>query len=311
MQRLRIGVLRGGEGEHHEHSMKEGARLISFFLNNLPSKYNIYDVYVDRNNIWHMYGIPVNPVSLSHKLDIIWDVSHPSVSHVLDDLPLSKVKAPGFFHTISNNENLLREHMKNLEVKMPRMLSIPPYQEDFDGEINTFILKKAREVWQKFSPPWVVKSSSPFSNIGIKVVKTFPELVNALEELVFNNQGIFVEELIYGKEARVHTIPGFRNESFYTLPLLEDRSEDGSIKTFSKEEKENLMSFAKSLHSKIGDTHYIDSVLLINPQGKIYLKKISFHPNIENDSHLHKSLENIGIKRENFIQHILKKVHML
>lgn len=311
MQKLRVGVLRGGVGENYEKSIKEGGEVLSFLTDYLGHKYKIHDIFIDTDGVWHFSGLPILPGELINKIDVVWNTTHPTNANILKSVSMPAVSSSQFSHALLNNPSLLKEHMQSVDVPMARSIVFPVYQEDFDGPVEKYINTKAREVWQKFSPPWIVKPFSPNANIGVRVAKTFPELVEAVNDLVASGESILVEELIYGKEARVHAVPGFRGEEIYVLPPAEVTGDTVRLGSFKQTEKEKLLNFAKKICKHIGATHYIDSAIVMTPKGKIYLKKISLAPDLNQDSCLHRSLEYLGVGREEVLEHMLHKAHML
>ena len=110
----------------------------------------------------------------------------------------------------------MREHVKSVGILMPRYIISP---------------KNAREVFEKFGAPWIVKIFNE-----IKIVKTFDELAEAIN----GEKNVIVEEFIPGKIASVHSVPKFRDEDIYIFPL------GNSFGIFSAEEKEKLANMAKN-----------------------------------------------------------------
>ena len=206
---------------------------------------------------------------------------------------------------------MLREHiLKKVGVKMPRHILLPLYQKDFDGPRDKYAIKKAKEIFEKFSSPWVVKFFAEDSNMAslvglwprdIYLAKTFPELVNAIEDGVKNKESILVEEFISGKIASVHSVPLFRGEEIYTFPL------GNSFGSFLPEEKEKLTDVAKNLHKHIGAKHYLKSDFVINPRGKVFLLNIDFTPDLKSDSHFSQVCEYVGAKMHHVVEHILEQ----
>ncbi len=307
MSQIRVGILRGGEGEHYESSVSKGAELASHIFENLYPKYKPVDIFVDTNGEWHMGGKPILPDTLMHAVDVVWNTGESNFHHILESLSIPSVSVGSFTTAVRNSPQILKEHMSKIGVKVPRSIVLPVYQEDFDGDRNNFVLKKAKEVWQKFSPPWIVKPYSHYSDLGIRVAKTFEELVNAINEIIEHGQSILVEELIYGREARVHIVPGFRGEEMYTLPPVEIKDDVLRLGSFREEEKEKLINFAKEVCKHVGATHYIDSALVMTPKGQIYLKKISLTPDISDNSNLCQNCEFIGVKSNHIVEHMLKQ----
>src|SRR3989339_1673267 len=176
----RVGVLRGGSGKHYASSLKKGGEIISHIFEKLGHISKPVDIFIDKNHIWHCGGVPINPSDLINKIDIAWNVAHPSLSSILDSLSIPHISTPAFSSTLENSKELLREHMKEIGLQMPRSIIIPAYQKDFDGPRERYAIKKAKEIFEKFSAPWIVKSFTPNSNMGVHLAKTFGELSEAI-----------------------------------------------------------------------------------------------------------------------------------
>lgn len=297
----RVGVLRGGTGKNYTSSLKKGGEIISYITDNLGNKYQVSDILVDKDHIWHFRGVPVIPSELINKVDIIWNVAHSSFSNILDSLSIPHISTPSFSSTLENSKELLREHMKEIGVQMPRSVVLPMYQADFDGPREKYSIKKAKEIFEKFSSPWIVKSFVEDTNMGIHLAKTFPELVNTIEDGVEHDKSILVEEFIAGKVASVHSVPKYRGEDIYTFPL------GNSFGIFSHEEKEKLINLAKDLHRHIGASHYLKSDFVLSPKGKVYLLQIESIPDLKQDSHFSQVCESVGAKMHHVVEHILEQ----
>ena len=58
MQKIRVGVLRGGPSNEYNISLKTGSSV----LKNLPEeKYEARDIFISKNGEWHFRGIPIAP----------------------------------------------------------------------------------------------------------------------------------------------------------------------------------------------------------------------------------------------------------
>lgn len=295
----RIGILRGGAGKHYASSLKKGGDIILHIHENLNDKYKVFDIFVDKDHVWHMNGLPVSPNDLAHKVDIVWNTSHPSMSNILDSLSIRNIGSSSFSYTLENSKEMLREHMEKLGVQIPKSIVFPLYQEDFDGPRDKYIIKKAKEVHEKFPAPWIVKSFTPDMNMGIHLAKTFPELVDAIEDGVNHEKSILVEEFIAGKVASIHSVPEFRNQKIYIFPL------GNTFGVFSVEEKEKLSNLVKELHKHIDAVHYLKSDFVFTPRGKVYLLQIESIPDTKPSSHFSEVCESVGAKMHNVVEHIL------
>ena len=287
----RVGILRGGIGEHYESSIKRGGKMLSYFLEYLSDKWKPVDIFVDKDGVWHMAGRPIAPADLMHQLDVVWNESHPSLSQCLRELSIPQVTAPHFGHGISKSREMLREHIKEMEwVKIPKHIVLPAYQEDIDSNPDKYAIKYARKVFEKFPGPWMVKANA------IHVARMFPELVGAIYDGARNGKNIMVEELIVGKEATVHSVAGFRGDSIYIF----------SPKNLSREEKERLEGLVKELHSHLGVKHYLKSDFVMHPNGGAYLLNIDFSLDLSPGSSFSQACELVGAKPPSVIEHMFE-----
>jgi hypothetical protein len=306
----RIGILRGGKGRHYEKSLQKGGELILHIHENLRDQWKPIDILVDKEGLWHVEGVPVVPADLVHKVDVVWNVSHPNLSIILKNLAIPEVGVSAFPFLLSENRSILEEEMKKIGVRMPRHFVIPVparpndfgrsggYQEDFDGERDRFILKKAKETHEKFSPPWIVKSFDPYSDLATHLAKTFSELVAAIEDGVNHGESILVEEFILGKEAQTHQVPGFREQEIYHLPSTEN---------LSVPEKESLSVLSKKVYEHLDLEHYLNSFFVLHPKRGIFLKQLEFFPDLRKGSHFEEASGRVGSSPKQIIGHMLEK----
>ncbi len=297
----RLGILRGGAGENYNSSLKKGGEIILHINQNLGDKYKVSDILVDRDHVWYLNGFSVVPGDLIHKVDIVWNVSHPSLSNILNSLAIPHITSGSFSDALGSSREMLRQHMKKIGISMPRHVVLPVYQKDFDGPREKYTIKKAKEVFEKFSSPWIVKSFTPDVTMAIHLAKTFPELVDAIEDGVKHEKSILVEEFIAGKVASLHSMPYFRGEDMYTFPL------GNSFGNFSNEEREKLINAAKSIHAHIGAHHYLKSDFILNTKGRVYLLQVESVPDLKPDSHFSQVVDLAGAKMQHVVEHILEQ----
>lgn len=297
MQNKKVGILRGGTESYYDNSLRRGSEIILYIHEKLADKFTVVDILVDKENIWHMNGMPIKPVDLVGKVDIIWNLSDPSFSQILKSFSIPTIGVDFFSSALGEDRDFLKEHTKNINIKIPRHILLPVYQKDFDGEEEQYIYKKTKEVFEKFGGPWVVKSFTPESNMGIHLAKTFPELGESIRDGIKHNKSILIEEFISGKVAPVHSISKLRNEDIYIFPPID----------FSKEEKDKLISMTKDLHSHLNINHYLKSNFIVHPRMGIYLNSIDFMPDFKEGSHLSLACDSVGIKVESILEHMFNK----
>lgn len=312
MNKIRVGVLRGGRGDHYKESMRRGQGLISAFLGDLENDFQIFDIFLDKEGVLHLRGLPINPYDLQNKLDMVWSFLHPKdLTHFMD-LNLPIVGISSFDHSIKSRPDYLHKYLKNMGYKKPRNILLPLYQEDFDGDKLSYSTKKAKDIWQKFPPPWVVKAVSSSTTLGIKVANTFPELVQSILETTESKSAVLIEELIYGgRRIRVHGIEGFRGEGVYFLPPLEVRHEENTISyqkdSFTNEEKKLIYKTAKNIFENLGTEHYVNFEFILDKKGGIYISDFDLYPEFTEESSLSFALDSFGIDRSDVLRHIAKR----
>lgn len=299
--KIRVGILRGGAGEHYNYSLKKGGDLILYLHENLAEKYTAVDILVDKEGVWHAKGTPIMPGELLHKVDVVWNLSHQSFSNILESYSIPVIGVPPFSSFFRESREMVRENMKKLGINMPRHILLPLYQKDFDGPEEKYAAKKAKEIFEKFSSPWIVKSYVPDENMGIHLAKTFPELVDSINDGIHHGASLLIEEFIPGKVATVHSVPGFRRHDIYTFPF------DPSFRTFSTEEKEILNAVAKKLHYYTESRHYLKSDFILTSRGKVYLLNVELEPDLSEYSHFAQVCAEIGGKTHHVVEHILEQ----
>lgn len=294
-----IGILRGGEVDNYEESLKNGGDVFRCIHENLSEKWRPIDILIDRSGVWHADGIPIyEKADLIHKVDAIWNATHPSFSSTLETLKIPHFSVDSFAHAMLENRNMLRDHMKFIGVNMPRHIILPAFQSDFDGPREKYSIKKAKEIFERFGAPWIVKSLPENKNMGIHIANTFPELVAAIEDGVNQGKSILVEEFIVGKDIGVHTLAGFRNKEIYNFPI-------GNIEA---EKKQKLEALSEEIFKHMGITHYLKSNFKIHPRGKIYFTGIELTPSFDSESELASTGEAVGAKSKHLIEHILERI---
>lgn len=301
----RIGIIRGGtEGDYYA-SLNEGGDIILHIFENLSKKWDVVDIFIDKNGIWHLGGIAMDIPKILYKVDLVWNTAHHNLSYVLNGLAIPNINISSFSFLLKNNTDVLEEHVKVLDLKMPKKIVLPLYQEDFDGPLDLYIVKKSREILEKFSAPWIVKTFTPDTNMGIHLAKTFPELMNAIEDGIKHGKAILIEEFIYGKNVDMHSVSGFRGEDIY---VFSPSSSTVGQARFPRDETEKIIQITKDLHEHLGVEHYLKSSFVLHPQRGVFVIDVSFSPDLKEDSHFHQACEFVGAKAYHVVEHILERV---
>ena len=335
---IKVGVVRGGPSSEHEVSLKTGGTVISHLLSDrLNQFYKPVDILIDKDGVWHKNGIPTDMEKIFNSIDVIFNAMHGEygedgkIQQVLDRWGIPYTGSRAFASAVGFNKALSKEQFNILGIKTPEHILLPAYQEDFDavpplhGEEAKikYVNKKAHEILGKIPPPWIVKPLSGGSSVGMRLCKTFPDLVDALLDIVNKNSSILIEEFIKGKEATVGVIENFRGKDIYTLPPIEIRIPPKSTffdyeakyggqtqeicpGNFSREEKEELEKMARLIHTGLNLSHYSRSDFIIHPKKGIYALEVNTLPGLTNESLIPKALNAVGSNLPELIDHLIK-----
>jgi len=327
---IKVGVIRGGISGEHEVSLASGAQVLSHLRSDImKDKYSAIDIFIDRDGIWHINGIPTSMDKIIHRVDVIINALHGDygedgkVQQLLEQWGIPYTGSGPFASAVGYNKFLTKQEFAKLGVNTPKHILFPAYQEDFDEPKSRYAEKKAREVWERLPPPWIVKPLTGGSSMGVHVCKTFQSLVDAFEEGVNEKVSVLVEEFIKGKEATVGVINDFRGKSVYTLPPIEIRVPktstffDKDVKyngksqeicpgNFTDKEKRELERLASLIHTGLDLSHYSRSDFIIHPKRGIYALEVNTLPGLTNESLMPKALSAVGSNMPEFIEHIIK-----
>jgi len=326
---IKVGVIRGGVSGEYEVSLASGAQVLSHLRSDiLKDKYTAIDIFIDRDGVWHINGIPITIDKVAPKVDVIINALHGDygedgkVQELLEQWKIPYTGSGPIPSSIGYNKFLTKQEFIKLGINTPQHILFPAYQDDFDGPKNRYAEKKAREVWERLSPPWIVKPLTGGSSIGMQVCKTFQSLVDAFETGMNDKVSILVEEFIKGKEATVGVIDNFRNKDVYTLPPIEIRIPkestffDNNVKyngqsqeicpgNFTSKEKAELERLAALIHSGLNLSHYSRSDFIIHPKRGIFALEVNTLPGLTGESLMPKALSAVGSNLPEFIEHII------
>jgi D-alanine-D-alanine ligase len=312
---IKVGVIRGGISKEYDASVSTGATILTH-LRDVPlnTKYKAVDIFIDRDGLWHIGGIPTTMERVFHSVDIVFNALHGDfgqdgrLQQLLDQWHIPYTGSSAFASALGYNKELAKGEFDRLGIKTARHILFPAYQKDFDGPLEEYAQKKAKSVWEKLPPPWVVKPLTGSSSMGIHVCKTYPELVRAFQVGVNEHVSVIVEEMIEGKHATVAVADGFRGQKMYTFPAIEIRGLDSICPgNFSADEKRELEQLAVRIHHGLNLDHYSHSDFIVHPRKGIYALQVNTHPEISDESTTQTALSSIGASMPDFIAHIIEQ----
>jgi D-alanine-D-alanine ligase len=327
---IKVGVIRGGISGEYEVSLASGAQVLSHLRSDImKDKYSAVDIFIDRDGIWHINGIPTTINKVVHRVDVIINALHGDygedgkVQQELEQWNIPYTGSGPFASAIGYNKFLTKQEFLKLGINTPKHILFPAYQDDLDGPKEKYPERKAREVWERLPPPWIVKPLTGGSSMGVHACKTFQDLVDAFEEGMNEKVSVLVEEFIQGKEATVGIINNFRGKNVYSLPPIEIRIPktstffDNNVKyngksqeicpgNFTEEEKSELERLAALIHTGLDLSHYSRSDFIIHPKRGIFALEVNTLPGLTGESLMPKALNAVGSSLPEFIEHIIK-----
>jgi D-alanine-D-alanine ligase len=314
MSHLRVGVIRGGPSSEYEVSLKTGASVLAA----LPEIYKKEDILIDRQGNWHLAGAPFNPLNLPGHIDVAFICLHGEygedgrIQKLLESLRLPFTGSGSLSSALGMNKIHSKNHLADSGVKMARHIEVKAAD---DPDL------RARDVFFKFAPPYVVKPVDRGSSVGLFVIKNSRDLAQAIEDCLKISDRVIVEEYIRGKEATCGVVEGMRGFELYPLLPVEiippaKRAFDYEAKysgesmelcpgSFSAAEKAELGRLAALAHKKLGLRHYSRSDFIVSTRG-IYFLETNTLPGLTNESLLPKELAAAGIAYPEFLSHLIR-----
>lgn len=314
---ITVAVLRGGISNEHEVSLRSGANILERLKRD---PYRVIDVFIDKNGLWHVRGVPTTPERALQTADVAFNVVHGgygedgTLSRILDRVGIPYTGAGALSSALSMNKILTKETLEREGVKMPRHRVL---------EVSPELEKKVLEIFRTFPQPSIVKPASSGSSVGVALVKSFNELKEAVKKAFAHSSKVMVEEFIKGKEATAGIVEGLRGEKHYKLLPIEivppSKADffDYNVKyngettervpgNFTREETTELQRLAALAHEKLGLRHYSRSDFIVAPTGVYFLETNSAAGvGFTGESLFPKALGAVGISTDEFLDHVI------
>ncbi|MFA6414854.1 MAG: hypothetical protein WC217_01285 [Candidatus Paceibacterota bacterium] len=313
-----VGVLRGGVSKEHEVSLRSGAAILA---NLSEERYLARDIYIDKNGQWHYRGRVTAPERVLRQLDVAILPLHGEygesgeVQQLLERFGVPYVGANAFGCHHAMHKVIAKARAREEGLLTPEFR----YAEHLEESEAV-----AHDIVRNFHQPVVVKPVGWGSSVGVSIASGYVEVLAAIEELFAQGAtGVFVEELIRGKEATAGVVEGLRGEALYALPPIEiipppdagffsaDVKYTGETRevcpgNFSRVETEELQRMAKVMHRALHQRHYSRSDFIVTPKGIYFLETNSAAAvGLTPQSLLPKSLAAIGVSFKDFLSHLV------
>lgn len=315
MEKIKIGVLRGGPSSEYDVSLKTGSSV----LKNLPiEKYNIQDIFISKVGDWHFRGIPIAPEKVLKQVDVIFNAMHGeygedgTVQQLLDTFSVPYTGSTAFSSAIGMNKLLTKQGLENYDINIPEYTII---------ENSDNLEKDIFNIFRSFTMPAIVKPVSGGSSVGVTLAKSFNELRDGVYKALEHCPKVLIEEYINGREVTCGIIQDFRGEEIHTLMPVEIITSDKSSffdydakysgetqevcpAHFDSIIKDEIQRLAKEAHKALGLRHYSRSDFIVSPRG-IYFLEVNTLPGLTEGSLLQKALNAGGTKLPEFLDHLV------
>ncbi|MCX6703475.1 MAG: ATP-grasp domain-containing protein [Candidatus Zambryskibacteria bacterium] len=310
----RVAVLRGGPSHEYDVSLRTGGEV----LKHLPEGYVGLDVLIDKAGVWHIHGLPKSPEKILAHADVVFNALHGhfgedgKVHHILEMHGMPHTGSPVLPSALGMNKSLAKNIFAKYGIRTPHFETL--HKDDMTNA-------RVREIFTTLPHPAIVKPVSGGSSLGVKLVTTIPELVDALEEAFAYGEKVVVEEYISGREATCGVIAGYRDESLYSLPVFEVKKPLGDlVHTFDHKinneaefshqsltplEKAEAKRTALLAHKALGLSHYSRADMIVHPKRGVYLLEVNSQPSLALGSAFTYGLEQVGSSLSHFLDHVL------
>ncbi len=318
MPRIRVGVFRGGPSGEYEVSLKTGGSVISVILKHFPEKYQVRDIFISRDKVWHMDGLPATSRQVFKDIDVAFNALHGvygedgKIQQIFDNFKIPYTGSGVASSLLAMDKSLSKETFSRAGLKIPRGIVLSGDKSPRESAI---------EVLNAIGPSWVVKPASLGSSLGVSIADNFKDLVSSISSAFEYSQKILVEEHIRGREATCGIVENFRGKEYYSLPVVEIIPANGHFffdysakyggkateicpSGFNRSIKEEVERLSILAHRTLNCSHYSRSDFIVSDKG-IYILETNTLPGLTAESLLPKSLEAIGLSMPNFIDHLI------
>lgn len=305
---IKVGVIRGGIGNQYESSLKTGERVLAVLRNDLAHLYQPVDILIARDGTWHANGIPLSKHNIGQKVDVVWNALHGDygqdgrIQSELEDIAIPYTGSNSKASEIAVDKNSVTHTLKDSGIKIPHHVDIHWNRTE---ESDQVLARKAHTM----SPaPWIIKPLSNHSLVGIRITKTFPELISEIHQSRDMREDVRIEEFIIGKQAHVGVVEGLRGQALYpVIPTPVEMPDNIRSQSFTSDEKKKLSDAMQTIHQILNLRHYSTATFAITPR-TMTLLSVNTHPAIHHDSPFIQSLAQTGVSEKEFIAHVLSQI---
>lgn len=315
MNKIRVGVMRGGLGGEYHVSLRTGANVILALSKN--EKYEVHDILITNAGEWHIDGVPTSPNKLMEKVDVVFNALHGEfgedgkVQRILENFNIPYTGSTAVSSAIGMNKDLAKKYFSAVGLKVPRGIVVARGE-----EVNDVLVRVGKEI----RGPYVVKPLSGGSSIGLSLAHNDKELIAGIESALSHSEKAIIEEYVVGREVTLGVVDASSGLSSYATPPLEILLPLGTLFDYDQKyrnlshpvgparmgesERRSLEEAAIRAHSHLGARHYARYDFILTEDGPCLLE-VNTLPGLTNTSLLPKSLELHGLNLPEFIDYVV------
>jgi D-alanine-D-alanine ligase len=284
----------------------------------MPAGYKPVDIWISKDGLWHVGGIPVRPEEAIRHTDVIFNALHEShhedktLGNLAKDFNIPHAGSDTFSGALAANKVLSRDYFRKHGIDIPRGRYARGKAE---------IEEVAFQVFNLFSPPWVVKPARGGSSFGVRLCHTYQELLKAMQDALAFDDLVLVEEFVEGREVTCCVVE-LADGKHRTLPVLEiekaphkkifdhaTKYETGDYRLRVDSLPSNISNEASRTalrgHEALGLSRYSRADMIVRPNGKVVLLEVNSRPALGPLAIFPKALEVVSFSFNEFLEHLL------
>lgn len=288
MQKIRVGVVRGGPSSEYAISLETGKNVLGSLD---AQKYLPVDILLTTRGDWYMNGMRVDLGTIAEQVDVIWNALHGTfgedgkAQQLFESFGIPYTGSGVLSSAIGMNKELAKERFREAGLRTP------------EGEIVSAERNVSDAAFQRFRYghlPVMVKPLAAGSSVGITLAYTFNDLEDAIAK-AGKHGDILLEEYVEGTDATVGVIDSASGDLFALHPVEiippdENAFYDYDAKyggesemicpgRFSPEISAELRAMAVKAHRAVGARHYSRTDFIVSSKG-IYALEINTLPGL-------------------------------
>ena len=228
MNKIKLGVIFGGQSTEHDVSIVSGSSVIK---NLNKEKYEIYPIYISKDGVWYHYTKDIDKVEIFNigeepkeiekipnemevlkKQDVIFPVLHGlygedgTIQGLLELLKIPYAGCKVLASSICMDKVYAKMVFEKANIKQAKYIVLNSSNKDYiyiDEELNYVNMQTdaiCKMVEEKLGYPVFVKPSNSGSSVGVNKAENKKEWIKEIESESKYDKEILIEEGIDGKE---------------------------------------------------------------------------------------------------------------